>query len=224
MAEFADEGPPVLCTFAVGEKSLIPQPIYICNTCNNLDQQRANRCCCVGCAKSCHKDHDVAYMAFGRAYCDCGADTCSLMRYSLPIAQNVRRSMKNKLLTFDESGHIGGTSNTGLVTVEFQEKVINGIHNWQIYAQDCAALVEHSKDTFWIGAAEQPRCLLEAFAKNVFQHHVANSTYDVSISGAEWWVQVKSCDDEDSMKTGKTIFSLYFLFCEGHLLIFLLQV
>ena len=43
------------------------------------------------------------------------------------------------------------------------------------------------------GAAEPPRCALEALAKSVFEKHTegARGTFDPLKSGAEWWVQVR---------------------------------
>ena len=48
--------------------------------------------------------------------------------------------------------------------------------------------------TFWMPAdgSLKPRCSLEQFALNVFNHHVPESLgYDKSKSGAEWWVQIR---------------------------------
>eukprot|EP00605_Chrysophyceae_sp_TOSAG23-4_P000426 GSChrysophyteH1.ASY1.ANO1.483.1 assembled CDS len=45
--------------------------------------------------------------------------------------------------------------------------------------------------TFFIGAAEKPRCLLERIAMDIFEHHASrmNKNFDIACSGAEWWSQ-----------------------------------
>ena len=57
--------------------------------------------------------------------------------------------------------------------------------------------------TFWVPAADknfQPRCTLEQFAFDVFQHHISSCkhhiSYDPSCSGAEWWVQIRPSPEQ----------------------------
>jgi hypothetical protein len=58
--------------------------------------------------------------------------------------------------------------------------------------------------TFWIpSSGVKPRCSLEKMALDVFQHHVKDTPYDASSSGAEWWVQLRPSPE----KTGR--YSLY---------------
>jgi hypothetical protein len=58
--------------------------------------------------------------------------------------------------------------------------------------------------TFWVPSSGfKPRCSLEKMALDVFQHHVKDTPYDASSSGAEWWVQLRPSPE----KTGR--YSLY---------------
>lgn len=45
-------------------------------------------------------------------------------------------------------------------------------------------------ESFWLGAGEEPRCGLEALARDVFALHTREVAFDADRSGAEWWVQV----------------------------------
>eukprot|EP00959_Pyramimonas_sp_CCMP1952_P282907 5913806-Pyramimonas_sp.AAC.1 len=56
--------------------------------------------------------------------------------------------------------------------------------------EHCERLAAKSKDTFWLGAEDTPRCPLEALARSVFAHHVpAGAAIDMATSGVEWWTQ-----------------------------------
>lgn len=56
------------CTYNQG---YISQEVYICNTCYKENNEQAG--ICIGCAFSCHKDHDVSQLYFKREFkCDCG--------------------------------------------------------------------------------------------------------------------------------------------------------
>ena len=50
--------------------------------------------------------------------------------------------------------------------------------------------------TFWVGAADPPRCTMERLAKSIMSFHCerigrAPGSYDPSTSGAEWWCQIR---------------------------------
>ncbi len=46
--------------------------------------------------------------------------------------------------------------------------------------------------TYWMPADGTPRCALEQFALDVFEHHVPEDfAYDKGTSGAEWWCQLR---------------------------------
>ena len=96
--------------------------------------------------------------------------------------------------------------------------------------EDCTSLLKMSKDTFWVGSdwkysfddgidispdastpRKQCRCQLEDFALMIFHYHVKQLQEKgeaiesiETISGAEWWIQVKNAFDgaeneEDAM-------------------------
>jgi hypothetical protein len=125
-------------------------------------------------------------------------------------AGEVRDSAQRRNLTVfhDSHGRIAGTDESGLRVPAFRE------FDWAALTDEAASVLErqaevltaHSKDTFWLGAEAEPRCALEAAAKCVFDHYTAglirsssissssqsrSKGFDPSISGAEWWVQVK---------------------------------
>ena len=50
--------------------------------------------------------------------------------------------------------------------------------------------------TFFIGALQEPRCRLEALAKEIFWFHAKDSGCNHFKSGAEWWTQVVDKDDD----------------------------
>jgi hypothetical protein len=48
--------------------------------------------------------------------------------------------------------------------------------------------------TFWLAASDTPRCTLEQFAADIFEHHTATlekGSFDPTRSGAEWWIQIR---------------------------------
>eukprot|EP01063_Lacrimia_lanifica_P034992 TRINITY_DN657_c0_g1_i7.p1 TRINITY_DN657_c0_g1~~TRINITY_DN657_c0_g1_i7.p1 ORF type:complete len:373 (+),score=87.23 TRINITY_DN657_c0_g1_i7:740-1858(+) len=50
--------------------------------------------------------------------------------------------------------------------------------------------------TFWVGCDDQPRCLPEILALQIFQQHARGAEYDPKRSGAEWWTLVLDGDSE----------------------------
>lgn len=61
--------------------------------------------------------------------------------------------------------------------------------------QDCQMTTNSDLPlTFWLGAQDEPRCLLEKLAKDIFMYHVHNlnaSFADMNSCGCEWWIQVR---------------------------------
>lgn len=64
----------------------------------------------------------------------------------------------------------------------------------------CNALIQDCKVTttddlpltFWLSAQDEPRCLLERFAKDIFMHHTKKlKGLNSSNCGCEWWVQFR---------------------------------
>jgi len=65
------------------------------------------------------------------------------------------------------------------------------IHNMLI--QNCKETTgEDLPLTFWLAANDDPRCLLEQLAKDIFMYHVKSiKEIDPDTSGCEWWVQLR---------------------------------
>lgn len=68
----------------------------------------------------CHAGHDTQFLAYGRAYCDCGADNCDLSKESEELARNVLRESSADNIALDENGRILGTIESGLEVEPFQ--------------------------------------------------------------------------------------------------------
>ena len=61
-------------------------------------------------------------------------------------------------------------------------------------ASDAALLVQEAPaSTFWLNGGSPPRCSLEALARSVYDFHSPRCG-NAPLSGAEWWVQVRSSD------------------------------
>lgn len=190
-----DEEEPTCCSYALTGDKLMMQGVYRCLTCTT--EAEANKCCCVGCAESCHWEHDVEYIGYGLSYCDCGAGACELFGSSREVAQQVLRAAGGNQVCHEATGRIAGSSTSGLQVQEFSEFLWGSLADVDVcrtLEEQAAALVRFSKETFWLGAGEAPRCVLEAVAAQVFRLHTRGVALDPArSSGAEWWVQVKPC-------------------------------
>ncbi|CAN0003082.1 unnamed protein product, partial [Ectocarpus fasciculatus] len=190
------EEEPVCCSYALTGDSCMIQGVYRCLTCTT--EAESNKCCCAGCAESCHWEHDVEYVGYGMAYCDCGAGACELFGDSREFAQKVLGAAGGSKVSHDLDGRIAGSTAAGFKVKEFSEFVWNELTCGdvrQALEEQAEALVRFSKETFWLGSQDAPRCALEAVAAQVFRHHTQGVVLDPSkVSGAEWWVQVKPCN------------------------------
>lgn len=184
------------CSFAVSGNTAIHQAIYLCETCS--EGQQDNKCCCVGCMHHCHKDHEVSFLAFGHAYCDCGQAGCALYKGSTEEAQ---RLLDNNYRTADPA-IINATSNYApIFTVHDFQGLQEEVDLLKVQALD---LTQQSKDTFWVSQLDTPRCHFEDFAKRIGYHHVftqyGNNPFFqnmLSITGYEWWIQVKPSPSQE---------------------------
>jgi hypothetical protein len=150
------------CTYPLSFSRLVTQAIYVCSTCHG----QTGKCCCTACAYSCHDGHDVQFMAFGRAYCDCGEEGCSLSLTSVDAARTV---LPDGAISIDENGRIEGTKESHLAIHPVQEARLDA--QWDLLAAQCRHIVSETKDTFWLSACEMstPRCYLEEVAASIFQ-------------------------------------------------------
>eukprot|EP00965_Chrysotila_dentata_P187784 6172345-Pleurochrysis_carterae.AAC.3 len=62
--------------------------------------------------------------------------------------------------------------------------------------KDCTKIFLLSSSN-WLSADGVPRCLLESLALAIFHRHAQGVVYDSSLSGVEWWVQVRKHGHED---------------------------
>lgn len=178
------------CSFCVTQKVSFHQPIYVCNTCNSSANN--NLCCCAGCATYCHAGHDVGFIAFGDAYCDCGEGKCGLFTKTV--------EEKTTIPPLPTSNPVLSAAKSLLLKEKVEDYKIEGI-DYERALAEAIELVKHSKDTFWFPANESnPSCYLESLAKEIGLSHlqmrfggldpaVVEST--LPLIGFEWWVQVK---------------------------------
>lgn len=194
-SEGGTEGEPTCCSYALTGDTPMMQGVYRCLTCTT--EAESNRCCCVGCAENCHWEHDVEYIGYGMSYCDCGAGACELFGESKEIAQRVLDAAGCSQVTHDIDGRLAGSKASSVEISEFAEFMWSSLADGDVrraLEEQAEALVKLSKETFWIGAGDSPRCALEAVAAQVFRRHTKGIVMDpCRASGAEWWVQVKPC-------------------------------
>lgn len=183
------------CTFALGNKSLLHQAIYICNDCH-ID-------CCEGCAMVCHENHDIDFLIDGPSSCDCGINAanrsfcCQLIEKSILIANRLLE-LTNRNLALDGNCRILGTEDSGIIIPSYAVYKLEPIsQNTLVDLQlQSIELVKYSKETFWCSYSDEPTCMFESLAKSIFHHYVSSChNFDIHCSGVEWWVQVKSKND-----------------------------
>ena len=156
----------------------------------------------------CHQSHDVRFLAYGRAYCDCGHDGCNnvsnssieVARSFLPISNDVRHSkdLHSSSSNLNPGYVLTCTEEEDLKVEKFNVGKVE-VPN-ELLVNQCKKLVSNSKDTFWLSASDMnnPTCALEKLAGAVFKHYTKGATFDASRSGAEWWAQVKDISHEES--------------------------
>ena len=184
MAAFDEDDDVInLCSYPLTGPNLTYQAIYICGTCTSV----SNACCCSGCAETCHNGHDVSFLAYGRSFCDCGANFCSNAIKSVNPAKFICR-YNDPSITFDRIQQFNDFDRCG-----FKEFLISSKEDavFSLLRTDSCQLVRQSKDTFWVDDSFEPRCSLEGFVRNIYEYHKKNLPEDIMSSGAEWWVQAK---------------------------------
>ena len=170
-----------LCTYSLSGPNLVYQAIYVCQTCS----PGSDKCCCAGCANTCHNGHDVSFLAMGQSYCDCAMDSnCLIVKYSCASARKL-------LQTNDLSIYLSSRREVKLDP--FQEYIITCKDSSYYAAMSdcCAHLVQHSKETFWLDDTIIPSCYLEFLVQKIYYFHKLRLGSHIAVSGAEWWVQVK---------------------------------
>jgi hypothetical protein len=120
---------------------------------------------------------------------------CQLISKSNTVAASLS-SYTNPIdrfsLSQDDEGRVSGTIESGVKIHPFKtHSALTSTEDLNTLHSQSISLAKISKDTFWIGCQDSPRCLLEEYALRVFRHHTKDASYDRTLSGAEWWVQVK---------------------------------
>ena len=147
------------------------------------------------------------YIRYGLSYCECGASGCSTAVQSRTSAEETLAKCCVDWIEHDDDGRLKSTAESGLIINSFSEFRIDSLKTRLgdiIEAQACT-LVEHSKETFWLGADADPKCELEALAQRIFRFHTRTANADHRTSGAEWWVQVKSAEYSKENRTATAI-------------------
>mmetsp|Transcript_58316 Transcript_58316/g.155869 ORF Transcript_58316/g.155869 Transcript_58316/m.155869 type:complete len:298 (-) Transcript_58316:55-948(-) len=109
-------------------------------------------------------------------------------------------------LAFDEENRIAGVTGTVVLGVRsFPAALQLDDADRDRLVKDCAAVFTarskkkgkySSGSTFWVAAGSQPASGVEQLALSIFDEHTKNAQFKAEVSGAEWWTQVISSDDE----------------------------
>ena len=134
------------CSYSLTGPSLASQAIYVCTTCSSSASE--NQCCCSNCAEICHAGHEVNYLAYGMAYCDCvQSSTCQLTHSQVsPMSSPVNPSA---FQLHDASP-----------VFQSYEVQLDNVLDVTILQQQCQLLIQRTKDTFWIDLNTPPRYAL----------------------------------------------------------------
>lgn len=179
------------CTFALSGEELVSQRVYECRTCGLTGENGLGMC--YGCASTCHAEHDVDFLGFGRAFCDCGHGGCAL------AARAVGAGGSTRVRPTDEEGRVLGASSIGL---DF------GFRAWDLATlsraapaaltalAEQAALVADAPDapaTFWLDGTTPVRTALERLVSSILALH-ARTPAAAAACGAEWWCQAMAAE------------------------------
>ena len=178
------------CSFGITGETLVNQAIYICSTCqtSSSSSEPSNLCCCTHCAEICHDGHEVEFIAYGEAYCDCSkTNTCQLYS-SFSSSDILNPSAFKPAINRPPSNYFSAHQITPYS--------LTSLDMTQLQAE-CKKLTLSTKDTFWIGGNEAPSCAFERMALSIFHYHlqllhINADQCDNSKSGAEWWIQYKT--------------------------------
>ena len=217
----AEEEEPLLCTYAATGSRMSFQAVYNCQTCmnsfqNKSDDEASDLCCiCDSCAACCHEDHDVNFLGYAPAYCDCGKNgSCRILEESSKIALKVgvpeggksTETFHSKVLEDNSCGicnPFGYVVKSYNIGNDFNE---SDLCKEMLRQAEVVASFEKNESgvnrTFWVSSNQkihEDLCDLEMIALQFFRCHVKAFNMEVTeFSGAEWWVQVKQKSQDDS--------------------------
>ena len=209
---------PLLCTFAATGPRMSFQSIYNCQTCMTSSSSRNSKnstledtcCICESCAKACHEDHDVHFLGYAPAYCDCAKDNndrCGIISQSREIASKMGIPAGGKRpegISSASSNPFGYEVKEFEIGNDYEESKL--CHEMLRQAEVAATLNDNASvnRTYWISNQSRKNenlCELEIFALEIFQRHTTKLNMAVTKhSGAEWWVQVKQPSQSYSKK------------------------
>mmetsp|Transcript_20898 Transcript_20898/g.26968 ORF Transcript_20898/g.26968 Transcript_20898/m.26968 type:complete len:462 (-) Transcript_20898:416-1801(-) len=220
-AESEDFSP---CTYVATGPRMSFQAVFDCQTCKerlsrneNNEDEVTFHCICESCAESCHAGHDVAFIGFAPAYCDCNVNnSCCMIEKSSLLA--LKRGVPVDGRIMEDHGSLSKMTNTIYNSFGYQAEVtyIND------FDKNCDEILRQSKllasmdmngnenRTMWVSIpfTDGPKSIdnlndlkyseLEKLAISIFRRHV--EYFDLKTnhrSGAEWWVQVKPTSERD---------------------------
>lgn len=139
----AEEAFPKPCSYGLTGSSLASQAIYVCSTCSTSTSE--NQCCCSSCAEVCHAGHEVNYLAYGMAYCDCGqSSSCQLAHSSSTVPPKI---------IHPSAFHLHDAS----PVFQSYRIQLNSVLDVNLLQQQCQLLIQRTKDTFWVDLTTPPR-------------------------------------------------------------------
>lgn len=126
------------CSFPFSGKEFLHQPWFSCVTCKLVNGLG----CCVACATTCHKGHDLVPQPISPFFCDC-RDKSSCLFAARSSDQNQRVS------------YVGQTPSGSFVGQKVQDvqryAFTNGFHDWRFVPKGSAVTMEHveGRKTFY---------------------------------------------------------------------------
>lgn len=114
---------------------------------------------------------------------DCGHSGCALSLNSKEAAASILVDCQAEELTYSSvTSNLNGVDKTGSYSLK-------GVDDLMAFLEkNCIGLSQHSKNTFWMNALDEPRCALEALAKTILSFHSdkCSEAIDTMRSGVEW--------------------------------------
>lgn len=187
------------CSYVATGNRAVNQAIYVCHTCEGDAGLTTGECCCLGCMKVCHIDHDVEFIAYGDAYCDCGARGCALYERTFRTRSS-GQGQSQELLMPPLPLYL--QSRISSIRSESSVSVFEILLRRELILQEAKQVIRGSKETFWVTPLDPPRNALETLAQTIGNFHMKRIFKDdkqleesLILSGFEWWIQIKSCNE-----------------------------
>ena len=221
MEEEPEERISPCCSYCVSGSQFLSQEIFICETCSP-SRSSNSLAFCRNCITTCHEGHAISFLTTAPSFCDCPSTRkCQLIEKSTELmlenevdTQKLLAVLSSKsqyaselrylkeLHHFDYNGRIKDNLTNDVCTKMTLEDLPEENSKADLLLQQCLALTQLTKDTFWISHGDEPENLLEKFALEVFHYHTKKLNLEIveDNSGAEYWCQVKDTDDSSNTK------------------------